>query len=161
MNQKKEEADKKTHELSALHGSIESCFQALASSSVRLIPYIPKVKDDEQNTTLRESVNEMQMMARNNSSEQVGETVNISLNTIQGTFINLVDFIGKRNDVHKAKVNKYKEKETELKKEIKNLKQQYEDEKNSSPFMISKSVQSIPSRNKSKSTQADPPSLYK
>ena len=51
---------------------------------------------------------------------------------IQTTFSHFVDFVAKNHDVHKSKINLYKEKENDLKAKIKVLQEQMEKEKKKS-----------------------------
>ena len=72
-------------ELNALIGTV---FKSIASSSVRLIPCIPLGKDKFEAVVLRNSLNNMQAIARSGSSDEDGMSsyVSESLKSMQSTF---------------------------------------------------------------------------
>ena len=92
-------------ELNALIGTV---FKSIASSSVRLIPCIPLGKDKFEAVVLRNSLNNMQAIARSSSSDEDGVSsyVSESLKSMQSTFSDLVGFVVKKDDENKSKSKK-------------------------------------------------------
>ena len=108
-------------ELNALIGTV---FKSVASSSVRLIPCIPLGKDKSEAVLLRNSLNNMQAIARSSSSDGDGVSsyVRESLKSMQTTFSVMVGFVVKKDDENKSKIKRCKDVELHLKYKLQILK---------------------------------------